>query len=275
MRLTRFTPLAGAAIFSFIVLCWASCSGGQGEAANLSEEGTGAVVVANPCDCLTKGLSSGQKEFCRESKRDTQFLEAMRQCGVAEVGGVSAVTNFPDNGQYTMDTDQSKLEWMGSKMGAVEKGTIPIRSCTFTVEDNRLVSGELVVDMVGIQSTSQEGLAARELGKHLRSADFFDVAEFPEAAYIITSSKTDGRGNLNLTGKLNIKGKVKVVDALMSLASADPAVLSITMSFNRADFDVRFGSGSFFSDLGDDLISDEVQVRMALIEKVGLRKLPS
>mgnify|MGYP000005617508 CR=1 FL=1 len=272
MRLTRFTPLAGAAIFSFIVLCWASCSGGQGEAANLSEEGTGAVVVANPCDCLTKGLSSGQKEFCRESKRDTQFLEAMRQCGVAEVGGVSAVTNFPDNGQYTMDTDQSKLEWMGSKMGAVEKGTIPIRSCTFTVEDNRLVSGELVVDMVGIQSTSQEGLAARELGKHLRSADFFDVSTYPTAAYTITSSKTDGRGNLSVQGKLNIKGQTKEVEAMMTFASADPVVVSVSLAFNRADFDVRFGSGSFFDNLGDDLISDEVNMRMALVENVSLRK---
>ena len=153
-----------------------------------------------------------------------------------------------------------------------EKGSITVRSCTFTVESGRLESGSMIVEMNAIQATSQTGQAARDLAQHLRSEDFFDVAQFPTAAYTVVSSHTDGRGNLLLSGKLNIKGKSKELDALMTFASADPVVASINLTFDRADFDVRFGSGSFFDNLGDNLISDMVDVRMALIEDVAARK---
>jgi polyisoprenoid-binding protein YceI len=126
--------------------------------------------------------------------------------------------------------------------------------------------------MNGIQAKSQTGQAGRELGQHLRSADFFDVANHPTAAYAVTSSRVDGRGNLVLIGKLNVKGMSKEVEALMSFASADPVVASVNFVFDRADFDVRFGSGSFFDNLGDNLIADDVEMRMALIEDAPARK---
>ena len=75
-----------------------------------------------------------------------------------------------------------------------------------------------------------------------------------------------------MDGKLNIKGISKGVEALVSFSSSDPVVASVSFSFNRADFDVRFGSGTFFDNLGDDLISDKVQMRLALVEDVSLRK---
>ena len=47
---------------------------------------------------------------------------------------------------------------------------------------------------------------------------------------------------------------------------------SVNFAFDRADFDVRFGSGSFFDNLGDNLIADNVEMRMALIEDTSARK---
>jgi hypothetical protein len=46
----------------------------------------------------------------------------------------------------------------------------------------------------------------------------------------------------------------------------------VNFAFDRADFDVRFGSGSFFDNLGDNLIADNVEMRMALIEDTSARK---
>jgi hypothetical protein len=34
---------------------------------------------------------------------------------------------------------------------------------------------------------------------------------------------------------------------------------------NRADFDVRYGSGTFFSNLGNDLISDDMEMTVTLV----------
>lgn len=267
MRRAAFLP----ALIAAVAVAFTACGGGEG-GESAAAEAAAAERVEDPCDCLKEGITVGQQLYCRDAKRDTQFLDQLRRCGTSEVGGVTAVDNMPLDGQYTVNIDQSIIEWVGRKAGMTEKGTVPLRACTFTVKEGRLVDGSLVVEMNGIEATSQEGQAARELGQHLRSEDFFHVAEFPTAAYTITSTRTDGRGNLKLMGKLNVKGISKEVEALMSFASADPVVASVNFVFDRADFDVRFGSGSFFDDLGDNLIADEVSMRMALVEDVTQRK---
>ena len=258
----------------------AGCSGPSEEANEAPAKPTeGAAMekvasepVEDPCDCFNEGLSRGQLKYCREEKRNIAFLEALRNCGTAEVGGVSAISNMPGDGQYTMNLDQSIIQWQGSKATVTESGTVPFRSCIFDVRDSRLVSGNVVVEMNGIKVTSIEGLGARNLGKHLREEDFFDVAEYPTAAFTFDKGRTDGRGNLVLEGKLNIKGISKPATATLSFGSSDPVVASVNMSFDRADFNVRYGSGSFFDNLGDDLISDQVHLKMVLVEDVSLRK---
>jgi len=35
--------------------------------------------------------------------------------------------------------------------------------------------------------------------------------------------------------------------------------------FGRSLYDVRYGSGSFFDNLGDDLINDEVEMTVSLV----------
>ncbi len=279
MRLIVLGAFAAA-----IAIGFAGCSG-QDDAANQSEnsaqseEGDVAgvqqvalVPVDEPCDCFNEGLSRGEMRYCRESKRDVNFLEALRKCGTGEVKGVSAVNNIPGDGQYTMNVDQSVIQWHGTKVGSAESGTVPLRSCVFSVEEGQLTAGEVVVEMAGIQATSAEGLAARNLGRHLRGEDFFNVSEFPTAAFSLETSKVDPRGNMVIEGKLNVKGISQPATCNLTFGSSDPVVASLDMVFNRADFDVRYGSGSFFDDLGDELISDEVNLKMVLVENLELRK---
>mgnify|MGYP000329985533 FL=1 len=231
-----------------------------------------AVAVDDPCTCFEKGLSRGQLRYCRESKRDVSFLEALRKCGSSEVQGVSAIDKLPGDGQYTMNPKTSIVQWKGKKLGMTEFGTIPIRSCTVSIQNEELVSGNVVVEMNGLKSTSQQGLEARNLAEHLRSADFFDVANHPTAGFIFESGKSDGRGGLEFKGKLNIKGISNPVSGNLRFSSSDPVVTTVSMVFNRADFDVRYGSGTFFDNLGDDLISDEVILQIAMVEDFEMRK---
>ena len=282
----RFGPWTLPTVVLFnAVFFLGGCAGAEGDAGDSAANAEGAndnvagveevaaIPVDDPCDCFGEGLSRGEMRFCRESKRNVSFLEALRKCGTGEVTGVSAIMNIPGDGQYTMNTEQSVLQWRGTKAGGMaEAGTVPFRSCVFSVEEGRLVSGEVLVEMSGIQATSVEGLAARNLGQHLRGEDFFDVSEFPTAAFSVESGKVGKRGSLDIEGKLNIKGISKPASASLSFGSSDPVVASIDMTFNRADFDVRYGSGSFFDNLGDDLISDEVSLKMVLVEDVTKRK---
>ena len=250
----------------------ASSDGAQDAQSNAEGVEVAAVAVDNPCTCFEKGLSRGQLRYCRESKRDVSFLEALRKCGSSEVAGVSAIDKMPGDGQYTMNPKTSIIQWKGEKLGMTEIGTIPIRSCTISIQNEGLVAGNVVVEMNGIKSTSQQGLEARNLADHLRSEDFFDVANHPTAAFIFESGKSDGRGGLEFQGKLNIKGISKVVSGNLRFSSSDPLVTTVSMAFNRADFDVRYGSGTFFDNLGDGLISDEVILQVAMVEDYEMRK---
>lgn len=269
MRSVAVLPVLAASAMAML----SACGGPSNEAPNEGEnQPATSLAVADPCDCFSRDLSEGERRYCRESKRDTRFLESLRKCREGEVGGVSAINNMPDDGQYTMDPGKTVVEWMGNKAGMTEKGSVPIRSCSFAIDGQTVTSGSMVVEMNGIQAKSQTGPAGRELARHLRSEDFFHVAEYPTAAFTVQSSRTDGKGNLVLKGKLNIKGKSQEAEGLMTFASADPVVATVNFQFDRADFDVRFGSGSFFDNLGDDLIADEVQIRMALVEDVSARK---
>ena len=246
--------------------------GKQGSSGKVELSRRGFIHAAGAVSAFTvvPGRVLGKKP--PSEKLNIACLDALRNGGTGEVGGVSAISNMPGDGQYTMNLDQSIIQWQGSKATVTESGTVPFRSCIFDVRDSRLVSGSVVVEMNGIKVTSIEGLGARNLGKHLREEDFFDVAEYPTAAFTFDKGRTDGRGNLVLEGKLNIKGISKPATATLSFGSSDPVVASVNMSFDRADFNVRYGSGSFFDNLGDDLISDQVHLKMVLVEDVSLRK---
>lgn len=267
---------------AFLALLAGCASGDNGQSDSTAPEGksdangveeVAAIPVEDPCRCFEEGLSRGELRYCREAKREVNFLEALRKCGDAEVQGVSAIGKLPGDGQYTMNPDQCVVQWKGSKVGIAEKGTVPIRSCTMLVQNNAVVSANVVIEMNAIKATDQEGVSARSLEQHLRSADFFDVPNHPTASFIMESGSSDGRGNLILKGKLNIKGTSKPASAIVNFGSSDPVVANVTMAFDRSEFDVRYGSGSFFDGLGDDLISDEVQLQMVLVEDVTQRKV--
>ena len=69
-----------------------------------------------------------------------------------------------------------------------------------------------------------------------------------------------------MTGDITIKGKTESISfsaALTEKGSGYEATASITI--DRSKFDVRYGSGSFFDDLGDKTIKDEIKLDVKLV----------
>jgi polyisoprenoid-binding protein YceI len=169
---------------------------------------------------------------------------------------------------YTVDTAASSILWYGSKpIGASESGTVDIAEGQLNFIGSELVDGVMVIDMQTIATTSQTGGMAQQLLDHLSSDDFFGVATYPTATLLLKSAEpTEVENQYLVTADLTIKEIIKeiefitdvVVDGEMITANADIVV-------DRADFDVRYGSGSFFSNLGNDLISDEMEITVVLV----------
>ncbi len=82
----------------------------------------------------------------------------------------------------------------------------------------------------------------------------------------IKNFETKDNKNYTLTGNLTIKGIKKPVSLKAKAIGKKDAVANIVadLEFDRTEFDIRYGSGKFFTDLGDKMISDKVQVKVNL-----------
>ena len=65
-----------------------------------------------------------------------------------------------------------------------------------------------------------------------------------------------------LEGELTIKGITHPINFSITLNSENNATAMLI--FDRSKYDVRFRSGSFFDELGDKLILDDIKLEVAL-----------
>lgn len=100
--------------------------------------------------------------------------------------------------------------------------------------------------------------------KHLRSADFFDVENFPELTFEGTSFKKLNDENYLLKGNLTIKGTSREValDVEFGGINKDPwgnekAGFSLQGKINRKDFGLNWNAAL---ETGGVLVSDEVRI---------------
>jgi polyisoprenoid-binding protein YceI len=167
------------------------------------------------------------------------------------------------DGTYQVNTINSKLTWKASKIvGNGHTGTVAIKSGNLVISGGNLTSGNLLLDMKSI--ASDENIEA--LVKHLNSEDFFATETYPEANLAITSvARTPEDGLYSANGDLTLKGKTAPISFNLRLAQEGNKVAAVSeLELDRTVWDVKYGSGKFFQDLGDKTIKDEMQISIAL-----------
>ncbi|MDH5365801.1 MAG: YceI family protein [Cyclobacteriaceae bacterium] len=90
---------------------------------------------------------------------------------------------------YQISLEKSYITWIGSKPAGKHNGTILIKSGKLAVENNNVTGGNVVIDINSIQSDDLIDNPERHgrLINHLKSDDFFDAENYPEAIFEITS----------------------------------------------------------------------------------------
>lgn len=93
----------------------------------------------------------------------------------------------------------------------------------------------------------------QKLVGHLKSDDFFGVAKFPTAQFVLIKASKFINGKATVSDKLTIKGKTEnITFDVFKKANQFLAKVNI----DRAKFNVKYGSDSFFDNLGDKVIDD-------------------
>lgn len=180
-----------------------------------------------------------------------------------------AAASFTVADTYTVNTATSNIVWKGYKVTGEHTGNVKVKSGSLTLTDGKLTGGSFEIDMNSITDTDMQGEWADKLVGHLKSPDFFGVATYPTSKFVITRAiPTDTKGNYKLVGNLTIKSTTKEIRFNANVAEAG-GVLTATgnITVDRSDFDVRYGSGSFFDGLGDKTIYDNFDLAVSLSAK--------
>lgn len=160
-----------------------------------------------------------------------------------------------------VNVQKSKVEWLGKKVTGKHNGTIDLKEGALVFKKKKLVGGTFVVDMTSINTTDLTGDYKGKLDGHLKSDDFFGVEKFPTATLVFKTLTDKGNNTSTVTADLTIKGKTNPITFDITI-NGNSATAKLIV--DRAKYDIKYGSGSFFDNLGDKTIYDEFELDVTL-----------
>lgn len=179
-------------------------------------------------------------------------------------------SSFPHVDTYKVDAKSSKITWIAEKITGKHSGTIAVAGGDVS-NNHGQIEGKFNFDMTSINVTDLEGEMKGKLEGHLKSEDFFSVTKFPSSSFEIVSiaprtGVQPGEPNFNVTGKLTIKGITKDISfpAIIKFEGSQMSTKA-EVKVDRTKFDIRYGSKTFFADIGDKAIYDEFTLKLDIV----------
>lgn len=164
-----------------------------------------------------------------------------------------------------VNTSKSELKWTGKKVSGEHWGYIKLKDGTFTLNDGQITDGTFTIDMTSINNKDLESPEwNQKLVGHLKSDDFFSVDKFETATLKVNESTTFENGEATVKGNLTIKG---ITHPISFKAKNKDGKYHANIIVDRTKYDVRYGSGKFFDNLGDNMIYDDFSLDVMLVTK--------
>jgi len=174
----------------------------------------------------------------------------------------------------TVSLTDSKVNWTGKKVTGQHNGTIKVLKGEVLVDNGKVTGGNVEIDMKTIVNVDQKDEESiKKLVGHLSSPDFFDVAKFPTSKIEITKVEAlndAAKPNVNstVTGNLTMKDVTKSITFPAEI-KIENGVLTVKADFDidRTDWNIKYGSGKFFENLGDKMINDKFNLNLTIVAK--------
>jgi polyisoprenoid-binding protein YceI len=161
---------------------------------------------------------------------------------------------------YPLDPLHTSVSFAIDHLGlAMIHGRFSKYSGKFTIDRAAKTGGiELVIEMASVDTNDNDkGNRPRSRDEHLRSGDFFNVAEFPRMTYKSTSVVFAGDTPTVVEGNLTLLGVAKPVPITVERFKCNPATATAkercggtaTAKIKRSEFGMKRGIPS----IGDDV----------------------
>ena len=170
----------------------------------------------------------------------------------------------------TVSKIESQVRWEASKVTGTHWGYVPLKNATLDYSGGKIKGGSFDMDMVNL--TVEDLTDAKSKGSltgHLKSDDFFSVEKFNTSSFKITEAKSSNGTDYTITGNLTIKGITQKVSFPAKVSVAGKKVTATgQIKFDRTKFEIKYRSGSYFEDLADKMIYDEVKLDVKLVAAI-------
>ena len=172
-----------------------------------------------------------------------------------------------------INTVESSVNWTGKKLTGEHTGTLSFVKGEMVLNKKKLIGGVFEIDMNSIICTDiQDKKSNVRLIDHLKSDDFFSVRTNPISRLEITKVQQLRGDEYSVTGNLTIKGTTQAITFPATVIVTGGCVTAKAhLSFDRSKYNIKFGSNSFFENLGDEMIHDDIDLEIQLTGQVPER----
>lgn len=194
----------------------------------------------------------------------------------AETSDAEQVASL-EGDSYGVSLEESVVDWKAFHKGgfAPRWGTLNLSEGELSVKDGSITAGSFTIDfnslVVDPASVTEKDKKSTDLQDHLKSADFFDVANHPTAAFEITgvtdfdaatqTSVVEG-ANKVISGNLTLLGKVNNVTFPAKVVVGEGTVkVDAKFTVNRTDWGIKFGAEGDPAEWG---ISKDIEIGVNL-----------
>lgn len=170
------------------------------------------------------------------------------------------------DGFVKVDPAASNISWVGKKVTGQHSGVVPVKEGSLQFKKGMLIGGNLTIDVAGLTVTDIQGDGAKNLEGHLKADDFFGTDKFPTATVIVTDVTSTVKGEYNVKANLTIKGITQPIEfKTVVMPDGKKQKATAEISVDRTKYDIKYGSGKFFDNLGDKTIHDNFDLTVVLI----------
>jgi polyisoprenoid-binding protein YceI len=169
--------------------------------------------------------------------------------------------------KFKIQQVSSTVNWTGKKVLGLHTGSINIANGFIEISDHNIVGGEIEIDMTSIVITDIEDKKTnQDFLAHLLNDDFFSVNKFKMAKLVINSSSKIENNKSKIEGTLTIKDITLPVSFIATIEVFTNTLHSLgELVIDRTMYNIRYGSGKFLENLGDNLIYDDFVLQFKLI----------
>lgn len=155
----------------------------------------------------------------------------------------------------------SEVNWKGKAAFNAYSlaGTLHLKESKLILEGTSLSTAAITLDMKTIASDN------KQLVKHLKSKDFFEVKRFPEATFSLSQAISWAEGEQMAEGILTVKStSLPISIPLVITKKGEHWLMTGKVMIDRTKYGIKFNSPTYFEQLKEQAIADEFELAFAL-----------